>query len=102
MERDKETETQWIVNGPESFHWAVWDDEEDAVLFHQGSGDTLLVNPLAELILRELQKNPKSKADIALAASRYFDIENDEKLESSIRSTLNAFRTLGLVIRDSL
>lgn len=99
---DDARERKWTANSPEQFHWAVWDEEEDAVLFHEGSGDTLMLNPLGEFLLKELKKEIKLQGDLSLAAAVYFDLDNDDELKQVVESSLKTFHLLGLVRTSSL
>ena len=52
------TPGKWqIVSGVE-LRWKAWDDEH--LVYHSGSGDVHLLNPLVVKILRALQKSPLS------------------------------------------
>lgn len=102
MDTTESRERQWLANGPDQFCWGVWQDEEDAVLFHQGSGDTLMLNPLGEYLLKQLQLGRQTQSELAATAARYFEIDNNSELAEAIGVSLLAFRSLGLVISDSL
>lgn len=102
MESTEGAGTRWFANGPEQFCWADWPDEEEAVLFHQGSGDTLMLNPLGEYLLKRLQQEQLTHQQLSAAAADYFHIDNDAGLTESIVTSLRTFRSLGLVVSDTL
>ncbi len=102
MESTEGTGRRWFANGPEQFCWANWPDEDEAVLFHQGSGDTLMLNPLGEYLLKRLQAEPLTHVQLAASAADYFDIDNDVQLVESTIASLRTFRSLGLVVSDTL
>ncbi|WP_428607258.1 HPr-rel-A system PqqD family peptide chaperone [Sedimenticola sp.] len=102
MEAATTTERLWFANAPDQFCWGVWPDEEEAVLFHQGSGDTLMLNPLGEFLLKRLQIEQQTQSELAASAATYFDISNDNELAGAVYLSLLTFRSLGLVISDSL
>ncbi len=95
-------EIKWFANAPEQFCWAVWEDEEDVVLFHQGAGDTLMLNPLGEFLLKRLQQEQLTQIELSASAANYFDIDNDSQLSDAVAASLHTFRSLGLVISDTL
>lgn len=72
------------------------------MLFHQGSGDTLMLNPLGEFLLRRLQDHQLTHAELTRSAADYFEIEKESGLAESILSSLHTFRSLGLVVSDIL
>lgn len=102
METTENTERRWFANGAEQFCWGNWPGEEESVLFHQGSGDTLMLNPLGEFLLKRLQIEQLTHAKLAASASDYFEIENDSELAEAVMASLRTFRSLGLVISDTL
>jgi len=102
MESTEGTGRRWFANGPEQFCWASWPDEDEAVLFHQGSGDTLMLNPLGEYLLKQLQVKPLNHAQLTASAADYFNIDNDDQLAQSMIDSLRTFRSLGLVVSDTL
>lgn len=59
-----------IVRGIE-LRWKSWDDEH--LVYHSGSGDVHLLNPLIVEILRALQKSPLS----LLEMEKKFSVTND-------------------------
>lgn len=95
-------ERRWFANAPEQFCWGVWQNEENAVLFHQGSGDTLMLNPLGEFLLKRLLVAQQTQPELAACAAYYFEIENDGDLADAVLHSLITFRSLGLVVSDSL
>lgn len=102
MEITEKTERRWSANAPEQFCWGNWQDEDEAVLFHEGSGDTLMLNPLGEFLLKCLQSEQLTHAELSTSAADYFEIDNDSRLADSIIASLHTFRSLGLVISDIL
>lgn len=102
METTGRIDKYWLANCPNQFYWAVWPDEEDVVFFHQGSGDTLLLNPLGEFLLKRLQSGRQTPSGLSAAAAGYFDVDNNKDMADAVLDSLHVFRTLGLVISGSL
>jgi len=102
METAEQTERRWFANAPDQFCWSNWQGEEESVLFHQGSGDTLLLNPLGEFLLKRLQIEQLTHTELTASAANYFEIDNDAGLADSIMASLHTFRSFGLVISDTL
>lgn len=92
---------QWALNFPEQFHWARWEDEDSAVLYHEGSGDTILLSPLGEYILTRINESPLSIPELIGAVCQYFSIEEDDELACSVENSLASFRIMGLIIRST-
>lgn len=92
------THTAWKANFPDAFHWAEWDTEENAVLFHEGSGETLMLTPMGAFILKTISINAISTGTLAEQAAQYFDIPLDDKLTGAIRMILRTFEQKGLVL----
>ncbi len=102
MDSTESRERQWLANSPDQFCWSVWQDEEEAVLFHQGSGDTLMLNPLGEYLLKQLQLERHTQSELTATAAQYFEIDNNSELADAVGVSLRTFQSLGLVISDSL
>ncbi|GEM_PF-2304839 len=98
---DEFIDNKWFLNRPEQFHWAVWNDEEDAVLFHGGAGNTLMLNPLGEYLLKALLSDPKNIEELCRGAAHYFDIDNNQDLHDVALSSMQQFRYIGLVLTES-
>jgi len=96
MEGD--TNLKWMLNFPDQFHWASWSDADSVVLFHEGSGDTVLLSPLGEYVLKQLEQLPLSHTELVSAVGGFFNIEEDLDLVNSIESTLRSFRKMGLIV----
>lgn len=94
----KNIATTWTANFPECFLWAEWETEELSVFFHEGSGETLLLNPLGALILKAIGNGEASTDMLARLAARNFDLPLDEKLLSTIQMALHTFEQKGLVL----
>ena len=90
--------TLWRANSPNQFHWAEWRDGEESVFFHQGSGETLLLNPLGAFLLKTICNNPVSLETLAQQAAGYFDLPLDEDLTRAINTSLFTFERKGLVL----
>ena len=102
MDTVENMESGWFANAPEQFCWSIWLDEEEAVLFHQGSGDTLMLNPLGEFLLKRLQLERQTPSELTRSAADYFEIDANSELVDAVHLSLLTFRSLGLVISDSL
>ena len=92
------TATLWKANFPELFSWAEWDDEEASVLFHQGSGETLLLNPLGAFLLKTVCHQSATIDTLTQLSGRYFDLPLDDELNKAIRTSLHTFEQKGLVV----
>jgi len=102
MDKAETEERHWQANCPDQFCWGVWQDEEDAVLFHQGSGDTLMLNHLGEYLLRQLQLSDHTQSQLVADAAQFFELDNNTELADAVAVSMHTFRSLGLVISDSL
>jgi PqqD family protein of HPr-rel-A system len=80
-----------------SFRWRHWDDE--FVLYHEQSGDTHLLNPLAARALEFLNRTPLSADDLAGRLAAAFELDAVPKLDlaSAVTQLLARFSDLGLI-----
>lgn len=88
----------WKANSPTHFHWAEWADGEETVFFHQGSGETLLLNPLGVFLLKTICENPVSSETLTQLTAMYFGLPMDEDLTRTIKTSLFTFERKGLVL----
>jgi hypothetical protein len=88
----------WRANFPDFFLWAEWEDEEASVFFHQGSGETLLLNPLGAYLLKTICSEGISIEKLAHRTARYFDLPVDKALLGTINMSLRTFEQKGLVL----
>lgn len=87
----------WKANFPDYFLWAEWEAEEASVYFHEGSGETLLLNPLGAFILKAVGNDAISTESLAQLTARNFDLPLDEELTGAIRMSLHTFEQKGLI-----
>ncbi len=90
--------TTWKANFPDLFLWAEWEEEAASVLFHEGSGETLLLNPLGAFLLKTICSGKISTENLVQHTARYFDLPQDEALRETIRASLHTFELKGLIL----
>jgi len=90
--------TTWKANFPDFFLWAEWEAEEGSVFFHEGSGETLLLNPLGAYLLKTLCSEELSTGKLAQRTARHFDLPLDDELTGAIRMNLHTFEQKGLLL----
>lgn len=93
--------TIWEANFPAYFHWADWQDEGESVFFHQGSGETLLLNPLGAFLLQSIAIGPVSTEKLTLSAAHHFDFALSKELTTAIGASLHSFAQKGLIFPSS-
>ena len=98
---DNADATVWEANFPAYFRWADWADEEESVFFHQGSGETLLLNPLGAFLLKTIAAAPISTKALAQRAATRFDLSADQSLATAIGASLHVFAQKGLIFRSA-
>jgi PqqD family protein of HPr-rel-A system len=98
MGSSEDEEVYWRANSPDQFCWGIWQDEEDAVLFHQGSGDTLMLNPLGEYLLRQLQSDDQTQPQLVTGAAKFFELDSNNELTDAVAVSMHTFQLLGLVM----
>lgn len=87
----------WRVDFPDFFHWAEWQDEEESVFYHQGSGETLLLNPLGAFVLKTVCNGEISTEKLAQQTAHYFELPMDAALIDGIDLSLRTFEQKGLI-----
>ncbi len=92
------SDSQWKVNIPEYLLWAEWDNEEETGVFHPGSGDTLLLNPLGAFLLKSIQMENRSTPALIHLAAQHFNLPEDSELTRAINTSLRTFERIGLIL----
>ncbi len=87
----------WKVNIPEYLLWAEWADEEETAVFHPGSGDTLLLNPLGAFLLQTIQTENRSTPTLIHLAAQHFNLSEDSETARTINTSLRTFERMGLI-----
>lgn len=98
MNSDGATTVEWVANAPRFWCWAEWEEEETCALFHQGSGETLLLNPLGRFVLKAVSDRPMTAQALTSLAAARFQLPEDEALAAAIGVSLASFRQRGLVL----
>lgn len=76
--------------------WKCWDDDE-AVVYHTGSGDTHLLNDIAADLLRLLADRTLSADELASLYGRSAGVEPDQEFHGRVAALLAEFDDLGLI-----
>jgi len=91
----------WRADLPDLFHWAEWEDEEESVFYHQGSGETLLLNPLGAFVLKTVCNSEISTENLALKTAHHFELPMDAALIDGVALSLRIFQQKGLIYSDT-
>lgn len=89
---------KWRVIPAFELHWrcgAAWG--EGAVVFHGGSGDTHLLNPIAAEALHALAEAPADCRELARRLAAALELESVEDLVGRLKPLLAEFNQLGLI-----
>ena len=87
--------TRWRVTAPEELRWVEWGEEW--LLYHGGSGDTHLLEPLAVEVLQALQHAPNTAAGLVEALAQEADEETRHHLSDYLDSLIATLGRLGVI-----
>jgi PqqD family protein of HPr-rel-A system len=89
------------VDGPwraaAGLHWKQFDDSENWVVYHPGSGDVHLLSPAAYFLWQTIASTPAASLDQLCAALVQTGSANNDELVSGIRNTLEIMDAAGLI-----
>lgn len=86
---------RWQVCGPAGLAWVDWGGE--IAVYHRGSGDTHLLDPLAAELLRALEQQPRTDADLVSLLSELVSPEADSPPEEAVETILGELRRLNII-----
>lgn len=89
---------RWRTNPEWELVWHSWDDDE-TVVFHSGSGDTHILNPIAAAALHALAANALSVEELAETIASHEGMLADGELVQNMQWLLHEFDELGLIER---
>lgn len=90
--------TSWRAPG-EMIRTRTWASE--TVAYHAGSGETLLLNPLAAEVLQRLLSEPVAEAELARSAAEAFGVEPDAEWHEAVAGCLRRLARARMVLADS-
>ena len=85
----------WRICSRHAVLWRVWDGP--AVVYHDGSGDTHLLNPVAFAGLRALAQAPTDVADLARRVAGELNLPCDQTFENHMATLVTDLHRLNLV-----
>lgn len=85
----------WQVSGPAGLAWVDWGEE--VAVYHRGSGDTHLLDPLAAELLRALEQRPRSDADLVSLLSEILSPEPERPPEAVVETILGELTRLHII-----
>jgi PqqD family protein of HPr-rel-A system len=85
----------WQVSGPASLAWVDWGEE--VAVYHRGSGDTHLLNPLAAELLRALEQRPRSEADLVSLLTELVSPEPESPPDEVVETILGELTRLNII-----
>ncbi|HSH29816.1 MAG TPA: HPr-rel-A system PqqD family peptide chaperone [Thiohalobacter sp.] len=86
---------QWQVCGPAGLAWVDWGGE--VAVYHRGSGDTHLLDPLAAELLRVLEQQPRSSADLVSLLSELVSPEPERPPSALVEDILGELKRLNII-----
>ena len=86
---------KWRVTVGCDLLWRFWDGE--FVVFNTGSGDTHVLDAFSGEVLKSIQQQPASAAEIAICLADSLALTLEEVPLERITEVLTEFHTLGLI-----
>jgi PqqD family protein of HPr-rel-A system len=71
--------------------------EQQYVVYHSGSGDTHVLDPIAALLVQQLSAEPIDSAALVHRIETLLNLEGTEGLREKLESTLSQLSNLGLI-----
>lgn len=91
---------RWQLLSGFRLRWQSWGDEY--VVYHSGSGDTHLLDPIAAEVLKNLECASANTSELLDRISISLDIKADGDLAAMLEQLLSEFYKLGLIERSRL
>jgi len=79
----------------ESLLWKQWADVP--IVYNVISGNTHVISPVAAKILRQLEQQPSTAAQLALTIASEFDVDSDQEVVELVVRLVSDLDELGLV-----
>lgn len=89
------SDRRWQVCGPAGLARVEWDGE--VAIYHRGSGDTHLLDPLAAELLRALETGPRSDADLVSLLSELVSPQPESPPQAVVETILGELRRLNII-----
>ena len=93
----KNGSSNWRTVAGFSLHWREWGDE--CLVFQEGAAGTHLLGSLEAAVLRAIESESASDAELLSAVSAGLGVPADEELSARIAAVITQFEDLGLVER---
>lgn len=90
---------RWCLRRAGALHIKTW-DEDESVVYDAVSGDTHLVDPLALVILQELERTTECAVHQLVQRLRdKCEVQSDGEIAARIEQCLHGLNRIGLVTR---
>ncbi|RRQ22855.1 HPr-rel-A system PqqD family peptide chaperone [Thiohalobacter thiocyanaticus] len=89
------SDRRWQVCGRAGLAWVDWGGE--VAIYHRGSGDTHLLDPLAAELLRALESGPRSDADLVSLLSELVSPEPERPPQALAETILGELKRLNII-----
>jgi len=87
----------WQISPDTELFLAHWDNEEEAVVYQPGSGDTYLINDIARRVIIILQESSASAVDIYDRIGASFGALPRQEIIAQLENLLSGLLKVGLV-----
>jgi len=74
-----------------------WPDEDNAVLWHEATADTYVINPFGQILFEQLAFHPQTLNELVQNLSDRVDVDNLDNLTDSVKIYLNQFKIMGFL-----
>lgn len=85
----------WKISRPASVTWRRWED--DWIIYHSVSGDTIQLDPIAAVTLMCLEAEPFDLAALTAQVAVELDLPVGETLSTKLAGVLDELARLGLI-----
>jgi PqqD family protein of HPr-rel-A system len=95
IEPRRQTNTRWRVPQNAEFHWKRWEDL--FALYHSGSGQTHVLDPLAVLLIQLVGEGPRTSSELLEQMVKQLDVDTSQEFQEELQQTLWQLDDLGLI-----
>ena len=91
----RQANTRWRVPQNAEFHWKRWEDS--FALYHSGSGQTHVLDPLAALLIQLIGEGPRTTSELLQQMVAQLEVDASQEFQEELQQTLWRLDALGLI-----
>src|SRR5215831_2802435 len=89
----------WSIVSNCTLHWKMWEDE--CVVFNSGSGQTHVLDPIAAILIREINEGRIGSEALMCRVAKLLDVDLTTDVRTTFQATLWYLDELSLIERSA-